>query len=70
MEIIGSGIPRMRKRMKEFDLPEPEFNEDNGFFEVIFRNSKKVMVDKTKINSRQLNLLNQMKTADEIDLDT
>ncbi|MCL2156790.1 MAG: DUF4062 domain-containing protein [Methanobrevibacter sp.] len=70
MEIIGSGIPRMRKKMKEYDLPEPKFNENNGFFEVTFKNSKKIVIDKSKVNSRQLKLLKQLKTADEIDLNT
>ena len=70
MEVIGSGIPRMRKKMKEFDLPEPVFNENNGFFEVIFKNSKKILIDKSKINSRQLKLLKRLKTIDEIDLKT
>ncbi|MDR2624537.1 MAG: hypothetical protein LBC39_08280 [Methanobrevibacter sp.] len=47
LEIISSGIPRMREKMKKFDLPEPEFKENNGFFEVIFRNSKKIMINES-----------------------
>ncbi|MDR3290619.1 MAG: DUF4062 domain-containing protein [Methanobrevibacter sp.] len=68
MEIIGSGIPRMREKMKEFNLPEVEFIENNGFFEVIFRNSKKIDVDELKLNHRQSEVLKLLKTKKEINL--
>ncbi|MDR3223590.1 MAG: DeoR family transcriptional regulator [Methanobrevibacter sp.] len=68
MEIIGSGIPRMREKMKEFNLPEVEFIEKNGFFEVIFRNSKKINIDEFKLNHRQSEVLKLLKTKKEINL--
>ena len=33
-----SGIPTMKREMKKYDLPEPEFYEGRDFFKVIFRN--------------------------------
>jgi ATP-dependent DNA helicase RecG len=35
VEKVGSGVPRMRRLMKEAGLPEPEF-ENKGFFTVRF----------------------------------
>ncbi|WP_374043854.1 ATP-binding protein [uncultured Fibrobacter sp.] len=35
VEKVGSGIPRMRKLMKEAGLPEPKFD-TQGFFTVTF----------------------------------
>ena len=35
VEKVGSGIPRMRRLMKEAELPEPQFN-TQGFFTVTF----------------------------------
>ena len=35
VEKVGSGIPRMRRLMKEAELPEPQFN-TRGFFTVTF----------------------------------
>lgn len=34
-----SGIPTMRREMKKYGLPEPEFYEERDSFKVIFRNS-------------------------------
>ena len=34
-----SGIPTMRRKMKNMNLPDPEFIEERGSFKVIFRNS-------------------------------
>lgn len=33
-----SGIPTMRREMKRYGLPEPEFYEERGSFKVVFRN--------------------------------
>ena len=35
-----SGIPTMRREMKNYGLPEPEFYEERDSFKVIFRNSE------------------------------
>lgn len=35
-----SGIPTMKREMKEYNLPAPEFYEERGSFKVIFRNHK------------------------------
>jgi predicted HTH transcriptional regulator len=68
MEIIGSGIPRMREKMKQRNLPEPEFKESHGFFEVIFRNSKELDLHNFKLNDRQIQILKMMK-KEMIDID-
>ena len=34
-----SGIPTMKREMKKYGLPEPEFYEERDSFKVIFRNS-------------------------------
>ena len=34
-----SGIPTMKREMKKYGLPEPEFCEERDSFKVIFRNS-------------------------------
>lgn len=61
MEIIGSGIPRMRAKMRKQDLPEPEFVQSPGFFTVIFRNSKRIDLDTSKLNKRQQKIVNFLK---------
>ena len=33
-----SGIPTMKREMKKYNLPEPEFYEERGSFKVVFRN--------------------------------
>jgi predicted HTH transcriptional regulator len=35
-----SGIPTMKREMKNYNLPEPEFYEERGSFKVVFRNCK------------------------------
>ena len=50
VEKVGSGIPRMRKLMKEANLPEPKFN-TQGFFTVTFM--KRMMAK--SVNSGTLN---------------
>ncbi|MDY3801067.1 MAG: ATP-binding protein [Bacilli bacterium] len=35
-----SGIPTMKREMKKYGLPEPEFYEERDSFKVIFRNSE------------------------------
>ena len=37
-----SGIPTMRREMKNYGLPEPEFYEERDSFKVIFRNTNVV----------------------------
>lgn len=37
-----SGIPTMRREMKNYGLPEPEFYEERDSFKVIFRNKNVV----------------------------
>lgn len=47
-----SGIPTMRKELKDSDLPSPEFIVNRGFFTVVFRNELKVAdepIDKTDL---------------------
>lgn len=44
-----SGIPTMKREMKNYNLPEPEFYEERGSFKVIFRNS---VVDKVYPNKK------------------
>lgn len=34
-----SGIPKMRRKMKKMNLPEPEIIGERGSFKVIFKNS-------------------------------
>ena len=34
-----SGIPTMKREMKKYNLPEPEFYNERGCFKVVFRNS-------------------------------
>ncbi len=41
VEQVASGIPRMRKAMKEAGLPEPTFTTDGGFFTVEFKRPQK-----------------------------
>ena len=50
VEKVGSGIPRMRKLMKEANLPEPKFN-TQGFFTVTFMKRVKAK----SVNSGTLN---------------
>lgn len=41
VEQVASGVPRMRKAMKEAGLPEPTFTTDGGFFTVEFKRPQK-----------------------------
>jgi ATP-dependent DNA helicase RecG len=41
VEQVASGIPRMRKAMKDAGLPEPIFTTDGGFFTVEFKRPQK-----------------------------
>ena len=38
-----SGIPTMKREMRNYDLPEPEFYEERDSFKVIFRNKKTII---------------------------
>lgn len=52
VEKVGSGVPRMRRLMKEAGLPEPEF-ENKGFFTVRFVKRKKTQnVIDDRLNDR------------------
>jgi predicted HTH transcriptional regulator len=61
MKRFGSGIPRMKEKMRQVNLPEPEFKQSPGFFEVIFRNSKELNLHNFKLNDRQIQILEMMK---------
>jgi ATP-dependent DNA helicase RecG len=51
VEQVASGIPRMRKAMKEAGLPEPTFTTDGGFFTVEFKRPPKNDTANDTINS-------------------
>ena len=69
-----SGIPTMRREMKQYGLPEPEFYEEKDSFKVIFRNTNVVNSgqqagQQTNIEynkKRVLEFCNEPKTAKEI----
>lgn len=46
-----SGIPTMKREMKKYGLPEPEFYEERGNFKVIFRN--KILNSDHKLSGQQ-----------------
>ena len=46
-----SGIPTMKREMKKYGLPEPEFYEERDSFKVIFRN--KIVVHNTVESGQQ-----------------
>ena len=51
VEQVASGIPRMRKAMKEAGLPEPAFTTDGGFFTVEFKRPQKNDTANDTVNS-------------------
>ena len=51
VEQVASGIPRMRKAMKEAGLPEPVFTTDGGFFTVEFKRPQKNDTANDTVNS-------------------
>ena len=54
---VGSGIPRMRKLMKDAGLPEPKFN-TQGFFKVTFmKRTKTNQVNSDRLTSREKQVL-------------
>ena len=69
-----SGIPTMRREMKQYGLPKPEFYEERDSFKVIFRNTNVVNSgqqagQQTNIEynkKRVLEFCNEPKTAKEI----
>ena len=69
-----SGIPTMRREMKQYGLPKPEFYEERDSFKVIFRNTNVVNSGQQagqQINieynkKRVLEFCNEPKTAKEI----
>ena len=53
VEKVGSGIPRMRRLMKEAELPDPKFD-THGFFTVTFmKRVKPNSVNHDRLNSRE-----------------
>lgn len=46
-----SGIPTMKREMKKYGLPEPEFYEERDSFKVIFRNTSAVENSQTGAQS-------------------
>jgi ATP-dependent DNA helicase RecG len=52
VEQVASGIPRMRKAMKEAELPEPTFTTDGGFFTVEFKRPQKNDTINDIVNSK------------------
>ena len=45
-----SGIPTMKREMRKFGLPEPEFYEERDCFKVVFRNSSGQQSRQQKLN--------------------
>ena len=48
-----SGIPTMKREMKKYNLPEPEFYEERGSFKVIFRNHYVMQLDERQQTGQQ-----------------
>jgi len=69
MEEYGTGIRKMKKMMRNYGLPEPDFEEEAGFFKVTFHgpgdkileltppNVKDRMMNLSYLNERQVNAL-------------
>ena len=49
-----SGIPTIRREMKEYGLPEPEFTDNRGEFTVIFRLQENIVIPENINKSEQL----------------
>lgn len=49
----NSGIPTMKRKMKKYGLPEPEFYEERDSFKVIFRNN---IIKKQQSGQQQLSI--------------
>lgn len=66
-----SGIPTMKREMKKYSLPEPEFYEERGSFKVVFRNKNVTQSDTqtiiiSDITNKILKYCEKPKTAQEI----
>lgn len=69
-----SGIPTMKREMKKYGLPDPEFYEERDSFKVIFRNnvvsggqqSDTQIIVEYEILNKVLNYCKTPKTAKEI----
>lgn len=53
-----SGIPTMKREMKKYGLPEPEFYEERDSFKVIFRNNvvTNMQVSEQVLNQRKMTI--------------
>ena len=62
MDKRGSGILRMKEEMKEWELPEPAFEENTGYFVINFTGpyQETVIEYKEKLNERQKIALNYL----------
>lgn len=67
-----SGIPTMKREMKKYSLPEPEFYEERNCFKVVFRNRDVVIQSGTQkivndeLTSKVLEYCIDAKTSKEI----
>ena len=65
-----SGIPTMKREMKKYGLPEPEFYEERGSFKVVFRNINLQSDTQSDTQSKKINKILEYcmepKTAKEI----
>lgn len=52
---MGTGINRMKKAMKQVDLPEPDFATNSHFQVILERKTEKepIKLSKAKLNDRQ-----------------
>jgi len=60
VEQIGSGIPRVRQLMREYNLPEPEFNYNGIFVVTLYRPvniDKLIEKEKNNLSDKQIQLL-------------
>ena len=66
MDKRGTGILRMDKFCDEWKLPRPEFEEQGGYFGIIFRNpgyyTRVLQIDTKDLNERQKKAIEYLKT--------
>lgn len=53
MEHVGTGISMMRKVMKEYNLPKPEFSDENNFFKVVLYGPNNKLITPNKNNKKE-----------------
>ena len=67
VERSGTGINRMKKAMEEHNLPRPEFDTNSHFLAVLKReNTLNKSLDQSKLNDRQLLIINRFRDKGEI----